>query len=59
MFHDTPTNSAIRWRIETVGDSLYIMELFQSVDTLNFETMRRVNGLPGLEFDWFRKSTSR
>lgn len=44
-------NDANDYANETVGDPRYPMELFQRVITVSLETMRIVNGLPGLEID--------
>ncbi|GGO59383.1 Predicted helicase [Roseovarius pacificus] len=42
-------NDANDYANETVGDPRYPLELFQRVITVSLETMRIVNGLPGLE----------
>ncbi|WP_374292786.1 DEAD/DEAH box helicase [Paenirhodobacter enshiensis] len=44
-------NDANDYANETVGDPRYPLELFQRVITVSLETMRIVNGLPGLEID--------
>jgi predicted helicase len=44
-------NDANDYANETVGDPRYPMELFQRVITVSLETMRIVNGLPGLAID--------
>lgn len=44
-------NDANDYANETVGDPKYPLELFQRVITLSLETMKIVNGLPGLEID--------
>lgn len=44
-------NDANDYANETVGDPRYPMELFQRVITVSLETMKIVNGLPGLEID--------
>jgi predicted helicase len=37
--------------VNTIRDPRYPLELFQRVITVSLETMRIVNGLPGLEID--------
>lgn len=44
-------NDANDYANETVGNPRYPMELFQRVITVSLETMRIVNGLPGLDID--------
>ncbi|WP_394152138.1 DEAD/DEAH box helicase [Loktanella salsilacus] len=44
-------NDANDYANETVGNPRYPLELFQRVITVSLETMRIVNGLPGLEID--------
>ena len=44
-------NDANDYANETVGDPRYPVELFQRVITVSLETMRIVNGLPGLEIE--------
>ncbi|QLH15291.1 DEAD/DEAH box helicase [Paracoccus pantotrophus] len=44
-------NDANDYANETVGDPRYPLELFQRVITVSLETMRIVNGLPGLDID--------
>ncbi len=44
-------NDANDYANETIGDPRYPLELFQRVITVSLETMRIVNGLPGLEID--------
>lgn len=44
-------NDANDYANETVGDPRYPLELFQRVITVSLETMRIVNGLPGLKID--------
>lgn len=41
-------NDANDWAIETIGDVRYPLELFQRVITVSLETVRIVDGLPGL-----------
>jgi predicted helicase len=43
------TNDANLWATETMGDAKYPLELFLRVVTVSLETMKVVNGLPGLE----------
>ena len=44
-------NDANDYANETVGNPRYPLELFQRVITVSLETVRIVNGLPGLEID--------
>lgn len=44
-------NDANDYANETVGDPRYPLDLFRRVITVSLETMRIVNGLPGLEID--------
>ncbi|WP_371227536.1 type ISP restriction/modification enzyme [Roseovarius sp. 2305UL8-3] len=44
-------NDANDYANETVGNPRYPLELFQRVITVSLETMKIVNGLPGLEID--------
>ncbi|SHK54718.1 Predicted helicase [Shimia gijangensis] len=44
-------NDANRYAIETVGDPVYPLVLFQRVITVSLETMKIVNGLPKLDID--------
>ena len=44
-------NDANDYAKETVGDPKYPLEVFQRVITVSLETMKIVNGLPGLEID--------
>lgn len=44
-------NDANDYANETIGDPRYPLELFQRVITVSLETMRILNGLPGLEID--------
>ncbi len=44
-------NNANDYANETVGDPKYPLEVFQRVITVSLETMKIVNGLPGLEID--------
>jgi predicted helicase len=44
-------NDANDYANETVGDPRYPLDLFQRVITVSLETMKIVNGLPGLEID--------
>ena len=44
-------NDANDYANETVGDPKYPLEVFQRVITVSLETMKIVNGLPGLEID--------
>ena len=44
-------NDANDYANETVGDPRYPLEVFQRVITVSLETMKIVNGLPGLEID--------
>lgn len=43
------TNDAILWATETMGNGAYPLELFLRMVTVSLETMKVVNGLPGLE----------
>ena len=43
------TNDANLWATETMGDAKYPLELFLRVVTVSLETMKVVNGLPGLD----------
>ena len=43
------TNDANLWATETMGSPKYPLELFLRVVTVSLETMKVVNGLPGLE----------
>jgi predicted helicase len=45
------TNDANLWATETMQNPAYPMELFLRVAKVSVETMRLVNGLPGLEID--------
>ena len=45
------TNDANLWATETMGNPKYPLELFLRVVTVRMETMKVVNGLPGLEID--------
>ena len=45
------TNDANLWATETMGNAKYPLELFQRVITVSLETMKIVNGLPGVEID--------
>jgi hypothetical protein len=45
------TNDANLWATETMGDPKYPLELFLRVVTVGLETMKIVNGLPGLEIE--------
>ena len=42
------TNDANLWATETMGNPKYPLELFLRVVTVGLETMKVVNGLPGL-----------
>lgn len=42
-------NDANLWATETMENPKYPLELFQRVITVSLETMKIVNGLPGLE----------
>jgi predicted helicase len=42
------TNDANLRATETMGNAKYPLELFQRVITVSLETMKIVNGLPGL-----------
>ena len=42
------TNDAKLWASETMGNAKYPLELFLRVVTVSLETMKIVNGLPGL-----------
>jgi predicted helicase len=42
-------NDANLWATETMGNPKYPLELFLRVVTVGLETMKVVNGLPGLE----------
>jgi predicted helicase len=44
-------NDANLWATETMENPKYPLELFQRVITVSLETMKIVNGLPGLEID--------
>ncbi len=44
-------NDANDYANETIGNPRYPLELFQRVITVSLETMRIVNGLPGLDID--------
>ncbi len=45
------TNDANLWATETMNNPRYPLELFLRVITVSLETMKIVNGLPGLEID--------
>ena len=45
------TNDANLWATETMGNARYPLELFLRVITVSLETMKIVNGLPGLEIE--------
>ena len=45
------TNDANLWATETMGNPKYPLELFLRVVTVGLETMKVVNGLPGLKID--------
>ena len=42
------TTAANLWATQTMGNAKYPLELFLRVVTVGLETMRVVNGLPGL-----------
>ena len=44
-------NDANLWATETMGNAKYPLELFQRVITVSLETMKIVNGLPGLKIN--------
>jgi predicted helicase len=44
-------NDANLWATETMGNARYPLELFLRVITVSLETMKIVNGLPGLDID--------
>jgi predicted helicase len=44
-------NDANLWATETMGDAKYPLELFLRVITVSLETIKIVNGLPGLEIN--------
>ena len=39
------------WATETIGNAKYPLDLFLRVITVSLETMKIVNGLPGLKID--------
>jgi predicted helicase len=43
------TNDANLWATETMGNAKYPLELFLRVVTVSLETMKVVEGLPGLD----------
>jgi predicted helicase len=44
-------NDANLWATETMGDAKYPLKLFLRVITVSLETIKIVNGLPGLEIN--------